>query len=98
MRPGYNSNARNSYNKTNTCTACGNMSCSGKWETCDASDKKCYKCERIGHYSRQCRSIRNIRGEIIRQKGREPIFRRLSKSEHSGKSPRVNLITPMDKN
>ncbi|XP_052087540.1 uncharacterized protein LOC127724571 isoform X2 [Mytilus californianus] len=65
-RPAYNTNARNSYNKTNTCTACGNMSCSGKRETCDARDKTCYKCERVGHYSRQCHSIRNIRGEIIR--------------------------------
>lgn len=64
-KPNYDRNS--SFVKQNQCPACGNDSCSGKRETCEASDKVCYRCEKVGHYSRKCRSIRNIRGELIKQ-------------------------------
>lgn len=48
-----------------SCTQCGDSRCSGKQESCFASNKKCAKCLKIGHFARMCRSIYNINGEKI---------------------------------
>lgn len=58
---------QNSTHDRNNCSACGNQSCSGSSDMCRAHKWKCAKCEKYGHYPRFCRSIRNVRGEIIRQ-------------------------------
>lgn len=48
------------------CTACGNPRCTGLWSNCQASEAVCFKCEKVGHFSRFCRSIYNTKGQYIK--------------------------------